>query len=151
MIFRTACLIVRDPEAAADIAQETFVRAYRAGGPSGPSEIRPWLYRIATNLALNLQRSRRREERALSKVLGPHAVEDGTDERLTRSAVAQAVRALPDRLRMPVVLRYYADLSEKEIARAMGLRQGTVKSRLHDARRLLAGDDAIADVQGAAT
>jgi len=50
---------------------------------------------------------------------------------------------LPLSLRVPVVLRYYADLSERDIARAIGRRQGTVKSRLHDARRRLAADPAL--------
>jgi RNA polymerase sigma-70 factor (ECF subfamily) len=46
-------------------------------------------------------------------------------------------------LRVPVVLRYYADLSERDIARAIGRRQGTVKSRLHEARRRLAADPSL--------
>jgi RNA polymerase sigma-70 factor (ECF subfamily) len=46
-------------------------------------------------------------------------------------------------LRVPVVLRYYADLSERDIARAIGRRQGTVKSRLHEARRRLADDPSL--------
>ena len=50
---------------------------------------------------------------------------------------------LPLSLRVPVVLRYYADLSERDIARAIGRRQGTVKSRLHEARRRLASDPAL--------
>jgi DNA-directed RNA polymerase specialized sigma24 family protein len=54
-----------------------------------------------------------------------------------------ALARLPLSLRVPVVLRYYADLSERDIARAIGRRQGTVKSRLHEARRRLAADPAL--------
>ena len=54
-----------------------------------------------------------------------------------------ALQRLPLSLRVPVVLRYYADLSERDIARAIGRRQGTVKSRLHEARRRLAADPAL--------
>ena len=54
--------------------------------------------------------------------------------------VLAALQRLPASLRVPIVLRYYADLSERDIALAIGRRPGTVKSRLHEARRRLAGD-----------
>ena len=58
--------------------------------------------------------------------------------------VVRALQRLPLSLRVPVVLRYYADLSERDIARAIGRRPGTVKSRLHEARRRLADDPTLA-------
>jgi len=57
--------------------------------------------------------------------------------------VLAALQRLPVSLRVPVVLRYYADLSERDIALAIGRRPGTVKSRLHEARRRLADDPGI--------
>jgi RNA polymerase sigma-70 factor (ECF subfamily) len=54
------------------------------------------------------------------------------------------LRALPEHLRVVLVLRYYADLSERDIAVAIRRRPGTVKSRLHDARRRLASDPRLA-------
>ena len=57
--------------------------------------------------------------------------------------VLAALQRLPVSLRVPVVLRYYADLSERDIALAIGRRPGTVKSRLHEARRRLAEDPGI--------
>ena len=57
--------------------------------------------------------------------------------------VLAALARLPLSLRVPVVLRYYADLSERDIALAIGRRPGTVKSRLHEARRRLAADPAL--------
>lgn len=57
--------------------------------------------------------------------------------------MARALQDLPLHLRVVIVLRYYADLSEREIATAIGRRQGTVKSRLHEARRLLAEHPAL--------
>ncbi len=50
---------------------------------------------------------------------------------------------LPESLRIPVILRYYAQLTETEIARAIGRRPGTVKSRLHEARRRMADDETL--------
>jgi RNA polymerase sigma factor (sigma-70 family) len=58
--------------------------------------------------------------------------------------VLDALQLLPVSLRVPVVLRYYADLSEREIAQAIGRRPGTVKSRLHEARRRLKENPRIA-------
>ena len=81
IVYRAALLIVRDRSAAEDVAQETFLRAFRNA------------HRLPSD--------------------------------------AEALRRLPDRLRVPLILRYYLDLSEKEIARAIGVRPGTVKSRLH--------------------
>ena len=60
-----------------------------------------------------------------------------------------ALQQLPLSLRVPVVLRYYADLSERDIALAIGRRPGTVKSRLHEARRRLAADPALCALAGA--
>jgi RNA polymerase sigma-70 factor (ECF subfamily) len=147
VVYRAARLILRDDGAAEDVAQETFIRASRHAHRLDPgSEVGPWLYRIAVNLALNRLRSRRREQRALARLgyEGPSALGDDLDQRTTGASVSEAVRRLPDRLRIPVILRYYLDLPEREIARALGVRPGTAKSRLHEARRVLAGDRSLA-------
>ena len=64
---------------------------------------------------------------------------------MARAPCAAALARLPEALRVPVVLRYYAGLSEKEIAVAIHRRPGTVKSRLHEARRLLSADAALSE------
>ena len=151
VVYRAAWLILRDRAAAEDVAQETFVRAFRNADRLAPeADARPWLYRIAVNLALNRIRSRRREERAVTRLAHRQAGwEDDVSERgAGDDSVASALRRLPDRLRVPVILRYYPDLPEKEIARALGIRPGTTKSRLHEARRLLAADRSIAAAAG---
>ena len=145
VVFRAAWLILRDRHGAEDVAQETFLRAFgNAHRLGSDSDARPWLYRIAVNLALNRLRSQRREERALSR-LDPRrpSVDDVSQPGGHDPSVADALRRLPDRLRVPVILRYYLDLPEKEIARALDTRPGTVKSRLHQARQLLAVDESI--------
>lgn len=151
VVYRAAWLILRDEAAAEDVAQETFIRAYRnAHRLDADADARPWLYRIAVNLALNRIRSRRREDRAVTR-LGPRTTlwEDAASERgAGDDSVTEALRRLPDRLRVPVILRYYLDLSEKEIAKALGVRPGTTKSRLHEARRLLAADHSITAAAG---
>jgi RNA polymerase sigma-70 factor (ECF subfamily) len=71
------------------------------------------------------------------------ADDDSTDRFAATSDVTRAMKDLPAHLRVVVVLRYYAELSEREIAIAIGRKPGTVKSRLHEARRRLADHPAL--------
>jgi RNA polymerase sigma-70 factor (ECF subfamily) len=150
--FRTACLIMGNPADAEEAVQEAFLRAWRFRDAltSVPS-IRPWLYRVVVNSCYSKLRQEipHRDHRAGDGELVDRAAA-GTADPATcaeRSEVAEVVLAalqrLPVSLRVPVVLRYYADLSERDIALAIGRRPGTVKSRLHEARRRLADDPGI--------
>ncbi len=102
VVYRAACLILRDPAAAEDVAQETFLRALRAADRIDPgTNVGPWLYRIAVNVALNQLRSRRRAERNVRRLAGEEpSGEDIAERNATRSAVGQGLRRLPDRLRV---------------------------------------------------
>jgi RNA polymerase sigma-70 factor (ECF subfamily) len=156
--FRTACLILRNAADAEEAVQDAFLRAWRFRASAPPDEgMRPWLYRVLVNTCYSKLRS---ENRHRSRTAGPEplavvrAVSAGPDEAAERSetagAVGQALASLPEHLRIPVVLRYFSGLSEQEIARAIGRRPGTVKSRLHEARRRLAADPALASLAGSA-
>ena len=149
IVFRAAYLILRDAEAAADVAQDTFVRAWKARRKPDDSGVRPWLYRIAVNTALNDVRKRRRETAAVGRLDTSSVVADPTDARDTSNVVGEAIDRLPERLRVTVICRYFLDLSEAEIAGTLRVRPGTVKSRLHEARRMLAADDDLAITAGA--
>ena len=144
VVYRAAYLILRDAAAAEDVAQVTFLRAFRAAHRTDPGEgVRAWLYRIAVNTALNEVRRRKRESVALGRLEARESVDDPTELSDTAAAVAEAIDRLPDRLRLAIICRYFLDLSEKEISSVLRIRPGTVKSRLHEARRLLAGDEAV--------
>lgn len=144
--YRTACLILRDPLEAEDAVQDAFLRAWRFRD-AAPKDAgwQPWLYRVVVNACCS--RLRRevpwRDRRAdldddyADDTPGPEAA---ALEAESTSEVAAALAALPPSLRIPVVLRYYAGLSEKDIAIAIGRRPGTVKSRLYEARQRLAAD-----------
>jgi len=148
VVFRAAYLILRDRSGAEDVAQETFIRAFRTLERSDPGEtVRPWLYRIAVNTALNELRRRRRESTAYARSVASDEV-DPTAASETRSVVAEAIDKLPDNQRVAIICRYFLDLSEREMASVLGVRPGTVKSRLHLARRALAGDDNLQVVIG---
>ena len=150
--FRTACLILGNRSDAEEAVQEAFLRAWRFRDSltSVPS-IKPWLYRVVVNSCYTKlrqeipHRDHRADEGALAQMAGT-----GTDpDRLAQHSVVadtvlDALQQLPVSLRVPVVLRYYADLSERDIALAIGRRPGTVKSRLHEARRRLGADPRIA-------
>jgi RNA polymerase sigma-70 factor (ECF subfamily) len=136
--YRAAWLVLRDRQLAEDAVQEAFLRVWRFRGslPTGEA-IRPWLYRVVVNTAISALRHERprhdREAAAATEDIGAH-------DPVEAIVVAEALADLPEHLRIPVVLRYWVGLSEKEIATAISRRPGTVKSRLHEARTRLASD-----------
>jgi RNA polymerase sigma-70 factor, ECF subfamily len=143
VVFRAAYLILRDKQSAEDVAQDTFIRAYNAALHSDPGDgVRSWLYRIAVNTSLNELRRRKRETAAVSRMDRDGSF-DPSEHSDTQAVVSEAIDRLPDRLRVAVICRYFLDLSETEMARVLKVRPGTVKSRLHEARRLLAGDETL--------
>ena len=142
-VYAVACRILRRHDAAEDVAQETFIRAYRAlgrfenGRPFGP-----WVVRIAANLAINQYRSPRRREEGLPE---GHAEVPSRDngplgqvlDREASAVLDDAVARLPEEQRAVFVLRVFEDLSYQEIASTLGLSMGTVMSRLSRAREKL--------------
>ncbi len=149
--YRTACLMMRNPADAEDAVQEAFLRAwrFRASLPDGPAA-RPWLYRVLVNACHSRLRAEipRRDRTAPATGVdrrpadGPGPAE-AVEADHRASAVRGALDDLPDHLRAVVVLRYWSGLSEAEIATAIRRRPGTVKSRLHEARRRLAAHPAL--------
>src|SRR5450631_320206 len=145
--FRTACLILGNRSDAEEAVQEAYLRAwrFRASLATG-ADVKPWLYRVVVNTCNSKLRDEipHRDRRADGDHLeGVSSIED-LPGRVARSQdVARALQDLPLHLRVVVVLRYYADLSEREIATAIGRRVGTVKSRLHEGRRLLGEHPAL--------
>jgi RNA polymerase sigma factor (sigma-70 family) len=94
------------------------------------------------NTSLNELRRRKREGAAFGRV-GGDVTDDPSSRSDTQQVVGEAIDKLPDRLRVAVICRYFLDLSEAEMARVLKVRPGTVKSRLHEARQVLAGDSAL--------
>jgi len=148
--------MVRDVDLVQDIAQETFLRAYRALHQfRGDAQFYTWLYRIAVNTAkktlMDLKRDPLITESALrgasddddeTSVMTRELTSDETPETvLAAQEVAQAVndalQALPQELRQAVTLREIEGLSYEEIAQAMGCPIGTVRSRIFRAREAI--------------
>ncbi len=148
-IVNYASALAHDAGAAEDIAQETFVRAWRALGRfRGDSSFRTWLYRIATNVARTHLDQRGRRSRVVDRSLDdenevlqagdvPSATPDPEATLVTREAIDRALAELPDELRLTLVLRDVQGLDYKEIAAVTGAPMGTVESRIFRARRHL--------------
>jgi RNA polymerase sigma-70 factor, ECF subfamily len=142
---------VRDQDEAQDVAQDAFIKAYRAlASFRGESAFYTWLYRIAINTAKNqLASNKRRAEDFDLDLQDPDQYEihgrlrDGdTPEGLAlteeiRETVNQAIEALPEDLRTAIVLREIEGLSYEEIAVAMECPVGTVRSRIFRAREAI--------------
>jgi RNA polymerase sigma-70 factor (sigma-E family) len=136
-MVRLALLLTSDRGLAEDIAQEAFVRTWRAWNRIEKEASAPaYLRATVVNLARSSLRRRLVERRHGAVAGGTQADEtpgrQGADP-ADRLAVLEALRRLPYRQRSVVVLRYHLDLSEQQTAEALGIAPGTVKSQTHKA------------------
>jgi RNA polymerase sigma-70 factor (ECF subfamily) len=136
--FRTAYLFAGNAADAEEAAQDAFVKAFYALGRfRAGAELRPWLLKIVANEARNRRRSAgRRANLALRAAADPSSggaapsPESGFLAAERQSALLAAVNELPEEQREVVACRFFLELSEEETAETLGLRKGTVKSRL---------------------
>lgn len=141
-VFNLARRMLDDREAARDVAQEAFLRAYVNLARFRPGEpFRPWLMRIAANLAMDRLRQSRRTPLPLLET-----VPDGGPERdpetaalahAEQAALRRAIRSLPEEYRTLIVLAHLQELSHEEIMAITGLTLTLVKNRLYRARLML--------------
>jgi RNA polymerase sigma-70 factor (ECF subfamily) len=152
-LYRLLARLVRDPAEVEDLAQETFIKAYRAlASFRGDSAFYTWLYRIGINTAKNHIAAQVRQIQVLTgmdaaemeSMEGAERLRDfDTPERqlMTRqiaSTVDEAMADLPDELREAIALRELEGLSYEDIATAMNCPVGTVRSRIFRAREAIA-------------
>ncbi len=165
-VFSTAVRIVRRPEDAEDVTQDTFLRAFRALKRYDPA--RPfgaWLFTIATRLCIDFHRRNRAKTISLTQPEEGSAEEERTidlvdpgdrpDEETEKSELARRLEALvmelPPDARAAILLRHQHDMAYEDIARALNAPLGTIKARIHRARialkeKLLAQGDIPWDV-----
>ncbi|HEU5152186.1 MAG TPA: sigma-70 family RNA polymerase sigma factor [Iamia sp.] len=130
-VRRAARRIVGDGAEADDIAAEAFARALVRWSTVRDLPHRDaWVSRVATNLALDVVRSRSRRERILLLQRAAETVGDGTDASAERMALALALGRLPRRQREVIALRYLVGLPEAEVAAVLGVSSNTVKTHL---------------------
>jgi RNA polymerase sigma-70 factor (ECF subfamily) len=148
-VYRVCLSILGDPPEAEDAAQETFISALHGlNGFRGGSAFSTWLYAIAVN-ACRRSLKRRKRNRSLHSTLAlDHPVHadppSDPEQTLIRSEVNEAlwlaISALDEKHRLPVILRYYHELPVAEIAEILKVNEGTIHSRLFNARERLRGE-----------
>lgn len=153
-VIKLVTRYVYDPGDAMDVAQETFIKAYRALPRfRGDSAFYTWLYRIAINTAKNHVVARKRQPFINDSDIGDGEQDNGGESRLVpadydspegqvlsdeiRDRVLQTIEALPEDLRMAVMLRELDGMSYEQIAETMACPVGTVRSRLFRAREAI--------------
>ena len=144
MVYRTALAITGDPDAAADLLQDVFLRLHRFVRRIDPDRpLEPWLYRVTTNLAYTWVKRHNRWTKSLEDIAewllsgwkNPPLSQVELND--TWAQVQQALSSLPLPQRVVVVLYYINDLSLQEISDILEIPVGTVKSRLHYGRQAL--------------
>ncbi len=141
-VYRLCCSLLRDPDQAADAAQESLVRVWKAlPRYDQRASLSTWIYTITRNRCLTAI-GRRRETDSMSDPAVEQAVEaaqvsapePGQDH---LEVLRELVEALPERYRSALTLFYYEEKSVAEVAAMLGLPEGTVKTNLHRARAML--------------
>jgi RNA polymerase sigma-70 factor (ECF subfamily) len=130
---------------AEDLTEQTFLQAYRhferAQRESEGRPLRPWLIRIAHNLAANLYRDRSRKPQTsiddTAELRSAHTTEDLVEGRDELARILEGVKQLPDDRREALIMRFALGMDNREIARAMGRTDGATKVLLHRATRQL--------------
>jgi RNA polymerase sigma-70 factor (ECF subfamily) len=130
---------------AEDLTEQTFLQAYRhferAMDESNGRPLRPWLIRIAHNLAANLYRDRSRKPQTTiddtTVLTTPHTTEDLVEGRDELHRILQGIEHLPDDRREALIMRFSLGMDNREIARAMGRSDGATKVLIHRAIRQL--------------
>jgi RNA polymerase sigma-70 factor (ECF subfamily) len=148
-VFRLLMRMMGNREEAEDVAQETFLSLYRHGRRfRHEARFSTFVYRVASNAALNRRRSLGRRRKRFQKLAvrqeagddlpsSPRDPEDATSGIELSAHVRNALAALQPSLRMPVLLYDIEGLAYSEIATILGVAEGTVKSRIHRARQAL--------------
>jgi RNA polymerase sigma-70 factor (ECF subfamily) len=130
---------------AEDLTEQTFLQAYRhferAQKESQGRPLRPWLIRIAHNLAANYYRDRSRRPQTSIDDAGPlpelHTTEGIVEDREDLNRILECVRQLPDDRREALIMRFALGMDNREIARALGRTDGATKVLIHRAIRQL--------------
>ena len=153
---------INDRDSAEDVAQETFIRIFKAADryKPGRAHFKTWMYHIAKNLCKNELRNReRRDKYRVDNVIDSGSDSNGDSEEIDliantpanqafqpevalerkelRNAIQKAIAELPEQYRLPLVLRDLQGLSYEEISEVLELRSGTTKSRINRARLML--------------
>ena len=131
-LFAIARLILRDVDRAQDAVQDALVQAWRALPQlRDPDRFDAWMRKLIVNAAMDMTRRSKRWDAQIALMPMPEATLDAADSVVDRDQLERGFRRLKPEQRAAIVLRYYLDLTVPEVADALGVPEGTVKSRLH--------------------
>ncbi len=154
-LFRLALRLTGDPSSAEDLVQETYLKALQSFGTlRDPARAKPWLFQILSRLVIDRHRTASREaplerpeeldrfslyDRIADEDPLPYSdnLHDDFLAQFRDEEIRNALRALPEAFRVPLVLLYTEELSYRELAEVLGCPIGTVMSRLHRGRKIL--------------
>jgi RNA polymerase sigma-70 factor (ECF subfamily) len=141
-VFRICLGFSRNPSDAEDLSQDVYLRAYQnVDKIHSPYAVKEWLLRVARNTCLDHQKKKRIARFFQQRVFdlsgdpGPDAPEYSAENNERLKALKEAIGRLPRKLREVFILREYGHLTYQELARTLGIKEGTVMSRLNRARR----------------
>jgi RNA polymerase sigma-70 factor (ECF subfamily) len=143
VLFRVACRLVRNGDAAEDLCQDAFLRLYEKNITfPNQEEAKYWLIRVVKNASINYIKRKGREQKAYQRVFREGILREDTGEsriiaKESMSEIQEALEKLPEHLWTVMILKEYAELNYKEIGRALGISEGNVKIRVFRARKRL--------------
>ncbi len=152
-VFRLAYRMCGDRDLAADLTQDVFVRVFaRLDRFRGESAFTTWLHRVTVTTCLNgLRKVKRLRDREVPWDASHAETAQPASDPAMRQALATAIAALPDELRIVLVMHSLEGYTHAEVAAALGIAEGTSKSREHEARsrlRKALGDPAVGEEAG---
>jgi RNA polymerase sigma-70 factor (ECF subfamily) len=141
-VLRTAFMYLRDRQRAEDVFQEVFIKAFRKYDDfRGESSEKTWLIKITINMCRDILRSSWLKRVITGGSIGPKGAVSGIEDRYIRKdenrQIFEEVLSLPPVFREAVIMYYYHGYDTSEISSILGVREGTVRSRLHRAREML--------------
>ena len=143
LIYSVAFGIMKDPDAACDVLHESYIKAFNSlYNLRDPHRLASWLHSMVTRISYDALRRQNRDEKNMGEVLrrGPRIVP--IDEMLVKEEelnhLEKAMATLPEPFRIILGMKYMNRYTCEDIARALDINIGTVKSRLYEARKLLA-------------
>lgn len=140
-IFRHSLRILKNPDLAEDATQDTFIKFYETLPIFNKKKpIRPWIYKIATNLCFDVLRKHKKVVKLSWEIESPY---ESSIDRIIRQEesreIKKAIKNLPVIYKLPIVSHYFRNLSYKQIADALKLPLNTVRTRIKRGKELLAG------------
>jgi RNA polymerase sigma-70 factor (ECF subfamily) len=140
-VYNLVLRMVQDRDDAADLTQETFIKAFRSLARFNPEfPFRSWVLKIASNTCLDFLRSRRPQHVSTEEVVIADPAEDPASRFASgriRMRIEEAIKTLPENLRAAIVLRHQEGMSYEEIANALEVPIGTVKTWIKRGREML--------------